>query len=98
MAAAHDMLNAANWNNAGPGHFGFSVEGFTNLAIGYAGPGTGAGTIRLGNNTDAPTAYSYYPDTGVTGGDVWFGHSGRTRSPATTTTTPSSTSSATRSA
>ena len=76
MAAAHDMLNAANWNNAGPGHFGFSVEGLTNLDIFFAGPGTGTSTIRLGNNTDADTAYAYYPDTTVTGGDVWFGNSG----------------------
>ena len=35
MAAAHYILNAANWNNSGPGHFGFSVEGFTNLDIDY---------------------------------------------------------------
>ena len=77
MAAAHTILNAANWNNTGPGHFGFSVEGLTNLDIFFAGAGTGTSTIRLGNNTDAPTAYAYYPDTDATGGDVWFGNSGR---------------------
>jgi serralysin len=77
MAAAHAVLNAANWNNSGPGHFGFSVEGLTNLDIFFAGPGTGTSTIRLGNNTDANTAYGYYPSTSVTGGDVWFGNSGR---------------------
>lgn len=77
MAAAHEMLNAANWNNTGPGHFGFAVEGFTNLDIFFAGYGTGTSTIRLGNNTDAPTAYAYYPATDATGGDVWFGNSGR---------------------
>jgi serralysin len=78
MAAAHDILNAANWNNSGPGHFGFSVEGLTNLDIFFAGNGTGTSTIRLGNNTDANTAYAYYPDTNATGGDVWFGNSGKT--------------------
>lgn len=77
MAATHDMLNAANWNNAGPGHFGFSAEGLTNLDIFFAGPGTGTSTIRLGNNTHANTAYAFYPDTSVTGGDVWFGNSGK---------------------
>jgi serralysin len=78
MAAAHYVLNAANWNNAGPGHFGFAVEGFTNLDIFFAGNGIGNSTIRLGNNTDASTAYAYYPDITVTGGDVWFGNSGKT--------------------
>lgn len=76
-AAAHEILNAANWNNTGPGHFGFSVEGLTNLDIFFAGDGTGTSTLRLANNTDANTAYGYYPDTNATGGDSWFGNSGR---------------------
>ncbi|MFO1142186.1 MAG: M10 family metallopeptidase C-terminal domain-containing protein [Amaricoccus sp.] len=77
MAVAHETLNAANWNNSGPGHFGFSVEGFTNLDISFAGNGVGTSTLRLANNTDAGTAYGYYPDTNATGGDAWFGNSGR---------------------
>ena len=77
MAVAHETLNAANWNNSGAGHFGFSVEGFTNLDIFFAGNGIGTSTLRLANNTDAGTAYGYYPDTNATGGDAWFGNSGR---------------------
>ena len=36
------------------------MEGFTNLGITYAGPGSGTGTIRLANTSDR-TAYAYYP-------------------------------------
>ena len=42
----------------------------------YAGAGHGVSTIRLGNNTDAETAYAGYPGTGVDRGDVWFGGAG----------------------
>ena len=60
------------------GAYSYSVEGFTNLSIGYAGSGSGAGTIRLANTDDPATAYSYYPSTGVWGGDVFFGPQSRT--------------------
>jgi serralysin len=56
---------------------GFAVEGFTNLAVRYAGAGSGAGDIRVANAADAPTAYAYAPGPGL-GGDLWLGGSGRT--------------------
>jgi serralysin len=59
-----------------PGAGGFSVEGFTGIAITDAGIGSGAGTIRLANTSDARTAYAFYPDVDATGGDAWFGPSG----------------------
>ncbi|MBP7001501.1 M10 family metallopeptidase [Amaricoccus sp.] len=59
------------------GAYGFSIEGFTNLNVDFAGYGSGAGTLRFGNNTNSNTAYGYYPAESVTGGDVWFGPSGK---------------------
>ena len=38
------------------GGLGFSVEGFTNLYVNYAGSGSGTGTIRLANTSDPGTA------------------------------------------
>lgn len=55
---------------------GFSVEGFTALDVRSAGPGSGAGDIRLANAADSATSYAYLPGRGI-GGDVWFGDSGR---------------------
>jgi len=60
----------------GPAHAGFSVEGFTDLDIAYAGS-DGDGLIRLADTSDPPTAYTYLPDDNPYGGDVFFGHSGR---------------------
>jgi serralysin len=34
-------------------------------------------TIRLANSSSPPTAYAYYPSNSVTGGDVFFGGTGR---------------------
>lgn len=73
LAAARAALDA----DAGrPAHAGFTVEGFTNLQIRYAGAGSGAGDIRLGNTASAPIAFGYFPGGGA-GGDVWFGGAGR---------------------
>ena len=55
------------------GAAGFSVEGFTNLTIDYAGSGSGAGTIRMANSSDTGTAYAFYPSTNGEGGDAWMG-------------------------
>jgi serralysin len=55
---------------------GFAVEGFTNLAVRYAGAGSGAGDIRVANAADVATAYAYAPGPGV-GGDLWLGGAGR---------------------
>ncbi len=52
---------------------GFAIEGFTNIKIDYAGSGSGAGTIRVANSSDAPTAYAFYPDGSMYGGDSFFG-------------------------
>ncbi|MBP7241446.1 M10 family metallopeptidase C-terminal domain-containing protein [Amaricoccus sp.] len=59
------------------GAYGFSIEGFTNLNVDFAGYGNGAGTLRFGNNTNSNTAYGYYPAANDTGGDIWFGPSGQ---------------------
>jgi serralysin len=75
MAATHAILNSTDWNNAGPGHAGFSVEGFCDLQIDFAGAGHGLATVRLANNTNTeenPNAYTGYPGTGPARGDVWF--------------------------
>ena len=77
LAAAHFALSEAIYTQA-PGAAGFSVEGFTNLNIDYAGSGVSAATIRLANSSDPRTSYAFYPSTFVTGGDVWFGTSART--------------------
>lgn len=59
-----------------PAGVGFSVEGFTNLDVRYAGAGSGAGDIRVAHADDTPTGYAYQPGPGI-GGDVWFGRAGR---------------------
>ena len=59
-----------------PGAAGFSVSGFTNLDVTYAGPGDGTATLRGANTSDPGTAYAYYPSNGVWGGDSFYGNSG----------------------
>ena len=76
LRAAHATLSDTILTQP-PGAYSYSVEGFTNLSIDYAGAGTGAGTIRLANTDDPDTAYAYYPSNAVYGGDVFFGASGR---------------------
>lgn len=73
LAAARAALDADSGRAA---HAGFTVEGFTGLTLRYAGGGSGAADIRLGNTSAAPTAFAYMPGEGA-GGDVWFGGSGR---------------------
>jgi len=75
MAAVHLALGSTYLTDKF-GYQGYSVEGFTNLGVSYFEGGTGYTTLRFGNNTDAGTAYAYYPDTHVAAGDVWFGGSG----------------------
>ena len=75
LAAVHLALGNAQLTDKF-GYQGYSVEGFTNLGVSYFDGGTGYTTLRFGNNTDAGTAYAYYPDTHVAAGDVWFGGSG----------------------
>ncbi|QIS94617.1 hypothetical protein FQ775_23720 [Nitratireductor mangrovi] len=53
---------------------GFSVEGFTNLDVGFNGTTTGNATMRFGRSDDAqPTAFAFYPSSSNVGGDVWLG-------------------------
>lgn len=59
-----------------PGHAGFSVEGFTNLDVDFLGLGSGAGTLRYANSTEAGTAYAYFPANSASGGDSWYGQAG----------------------
>ncbi len=75
LAAVHLALGNAQLTDKF-GYQGYSVEGFTNLGVSYFDGGTGYTTLRFGNNTDAGTAYAYYPDNHVAAGDVWFGGSG----------------------
>ncbi|WP_088182258.1 M10 family metallopeptidase [Sphingobium sp. Z007] len=73
LLAMHSALNAATYTQLA-GAYGFSIEGFTNLTIDYAGAGSGAATIRGANSSDAPTAYAYYPSNSIYGGDTFFGN------------------------
>ncbi|WP_298875206.1 DUF4214 domain-containing protein [uncultured Bradyrhizobium sp.] len=58
------------------------VSALTNLNLVYAG--TGSGDIQLAHSSDAnPTAYTYYPDGSIEGGDIWFGTSYNYTSPRT---------------
>lgn len=70
--AMHFALNGSDFGQ-GVGATGFSVEGFTNLGIDYAGAGTGNATLRLANTTDTTGAYAWYPTSAAYGGDAWFG-------------------------
>ena len=59
------------------GYAGFSVAGFTALAIGYAGNGVGDGAIRRRQHrTIRRHRLHLRPDPGDAGGDVFFGPSG----------------------
>ena len=59
---------------SGPADRGFSISGFTDLAISYGGP---EAEIRIANTSDPKTAYTYMPDEAPWGGDVFFGKSGK---------------------
>ncbi len=73
LASVRAALDA---DGAPPARAGFTVEGFTGLALRYAGSGSGQGEIRVASTGTAPTAFGYLPGPGA-GGDVWFGGSGR---------------------
>lgn len=60
------------------GAAGFSVSGFTDLDITYAGAGEGVATLRGANTSDPSTAYAYYPNSGLSGGDSFYGAAGAT--------------------
>ncbi len=77
VSAAQLAVVTATLDSVNPVNAGFSVEGFTNLGIFYAGAGSGSGTIRVANSSNPGTAYAYYPSSGVWGGDAFFGNSGR---------------------
>jgi len=80
LAAAHYALSDLTYTQF-PGAAGFSVEGFTNLTIDYAGSGSAVASIRIADSADPPTSYAFYPSTFVTGGDVWIGASARSPVP-----------------
>ena len=50
---------------------GFSVEGFTKLAISEGG--AASATVRFGQSDAPTTAYAYMPGTYEQAGDMWFG-------------------------
>jgi serralysin len=74
--AVHFALNSATYTQP-LAATGFSVEGFTNLAIDFNSVDA-SGTLRYANTTDPGTAYAYYPNSGTSGGDSFYGNSGRT--------------------
>lgn len=72
LAAVHFALNAEDLGQ-GKAAAGFSVEGFTNLGVSYAGYGKADATIRVANTEDYNGAYAFFPDSSAYGGDAWFG-------------------------
>ncbi|WP_207103137.1 M10 family metallopeptidase [Paracoccus shandongensis] len=74
--AAHFALNSVAYTQPASAA-GFSVEGFTNLTIDFT-TADGSATMRYANTSDPGTAYAYYPSNGSTGGDSFYGNSGRT--------------------
>ena len=73
LLAMHSALNDFTYTQLA-GAYGFSIEGFTNLTIDYNGAGSATATIRGANSSDAPTAYAYYPNNSIYGGDTFFGN------------------------
>lgn len=73
--AAHFALNTTAYTQPAAA-LGFSIEGFTNLGITFTTTDN-AGTLRFANTSDPGTAYAYYPNNGTTGGDSFYGNSGR---------------------
>lgn len=71
--ALHAALNVSVYTQLA-GAVGFSIEGFTNLSITYAGSGVSSATIRAANSGDAGTAYAFYPNNSIYGGDTFFGN------------------------
>jgi len=71
--AMHTALNNATYTQLGAA-WGFSIEGFTNLTIDYVGAGASTATIRAANSSDPGTAYAYYPNNSIYGGDTFFGN------------------------
>lgn len=51
----------------------FAIEGFTDLTLLRGSAGTA--TLRYANtsSSELPTAFAFYPNSGLTGGDSWFG-------------------------
>jgi len=70
-AAAEFILDTSYGSKANDG---FAVEGFTGLHISKGIDSKS--TIRYAESSSAdPTAYGYYPNSGESGGDIWYGHS-----------------------
>ncbi len=74
MKALHSALGSTFYNQQSSASVAFSVSSFTNLGITYAGAGNGNATIRVANSNDPGTAYAYYPDDSIYGGDSFFGN------------------------
>ncbi|TCL62044.1 M10 family metallopeptidase, partial [Rhizobium sp. BK251] len=50
---------------------GFSVEGFTNAN--FAAGSVDTASVRFAQSWEPETAWAYFPSTGSSGGDIWFG-------------------------
>lgn len=72
MVAFHTALNSTAYTQS-TASTAFAVESFTNLSITYNGAGSSTATIRGANSSDPGTAYAYYPNNSIYGGDTFFG-------------------------
>jgi serralysin len=69
QAAVEFVLDTSYGNHANDG---FALEGFTKMKVSEGSDANS--TLRYAESTSAnPTAYGYYPNSGASGGDVWFG-------------------------
>ena len=76
QSAARFALDTAFGSSA---NNGFSVEGFTGLSVSQGSATTS--NLRFAESDMPPTAWAYYPSTGETSGDLWFGRQFDYRSP-----------------
>lgn len=76
QSAARFALDTAFGNAA---NNGFSVEGFTNLAVSQGS--TTTANLRFAESDMPSTAWAYYPGNSSQSGDLWFGRQFDYRSP-----------------
>lgn len=62
---------ALDTNDGNAANDGFSLEGFTNLAVSQTSGSLA--TLRFGVSDEPSTAWAYSPTSNIVGGDVWFG-------------------------
>ncbi|MCP1470897.1 serralysin [Sphingobium sp. OAS761] len=73
MVTFHTALNSSAYTQTAAAT-AFGVESFTGLSLAYDGAGSAIATIRGANSSDPGTAYAYYPNNNIYGGDTFFGN------------------------